>query len=168
MEEIALRRNIQVRNHADLRVIDIHNRKLGRASISPQSRVINRPVRLIEAIIRVGVGVHIRDERDEPVLHVLGDGGVVDACEVLSLALRFSHRVQGKGMQYLTRRVVRKRDEHSRRAVRLGAGVEDELVSRDAHVAHRAGHVVRRTIDDEVAEEGLALPESAVKGIGRV
>ena len=83
MEEITLRRNIQVRNHADLRVIDIHNRKLRRTCpISPQPWVINRPVRLIEAVIRIGVWVHIRDERDEPVLHVLGDGGVIDACEV--------------------------------------------------------------------------------------
>ena len=102
MEEIALRRNIQVRNHADLRVIDIHNRKLRRTCpIGPQPWVINRPVRLIEAIIRVGVGVRIRNERDEPVLHVLGDGGVVDACEVLSLAVE-SH-IGDKGMLYLTR-----------------------------------------------------------------
>jgi hypothetical protein len=83
MEEIALRRHIQIRNHADLRVINIHNSKLGRAApISPQTRVINRPVRLVlESVVRVGVGIHVGDEGDEPILHVLGDGGVVDACE---------------------------------------------------------------------------------------
>ena len=85
-----------------------------------------------------------------------------------SLVVIFSHRVQEEGRQYLTRRVVRQRDKHSGRAVRLGTGVEDEFVSRDAHVTHRASHIVRRTIDDEVAEEGLALPESAVERVGRV
>jgi hypothetical protein len=50
----------------------------------------------------------------------------------------------------------------------LGTGVEYELVSRDAHVAHRARHVVSRAVDDEVAEEGLALPESAVVRVCRV
>lgn len=50
----------------------------------------------------------------------------------------------------------------------LGAGIEDELVRRDAHVAHRAGHVVRGAVDDEVAEDCLALPESAVVRIRRV
>ena len=52
--------------------------------------------------------------------------------------------------------------------MKLGAGIEDELVSRDTHVAHRASHVIRRAGDDEVAEERLALPEGAVEGIGRV
>lgn len=52
--------------------------------------------------------------------------------------------------------------------MKLGAGIEDELVSRDAHVAHRASHIVSRAGDDEVAEERLALPESAVEGICRV
>jgi hypothetical protein len=52
--------------------------------------------------------------------------------------------------------------------VRLGAGVKDELVSRDSHVTHRAGHVIRRTVDDEVAKECLALPECAVERIFRV
>ena len=50
----------------------------------------------------------------------------------------------------------------------LRAGVEDQFVSRDAGVAHRARHVVRRAVDDEVAEEGLALPEGAVEGFARV
>jgi hypothetical protein len=82
MEEIALRRNIQIGDHADLSIINIHNSKLRRAPISSQSRVIDRPEGfVIEAVIRVGVGVHVGDERDEPVFHVLGDGSVVDACE---------------------------------------------------------------------------------------
>jgi hypothetical protein len=82
MEEIALSRHIQIRNHADLRVINIHDSELRHTPIRPQARVIHRPMRLIiESVITVGVGVHIRDERDEPVLHVLCDGGVVDACE---------------------------------------------------------------------------------------
>lgn len=68
----------------------------------------------------------------------------------------------------LTRRIVRLRNEPSRRAVLLAAGVEDELVSRHAHVAHRAGHVVRGAVDDEVSKNGLALPESAVERICRV
>jgi hypothetical protein len=83
MEEITLRRNIQIRNHADLRIINIHNRKLRRVTpVSPQARVIDRPVRFVlESVVRIGVGIHVGDERDEPVLHVLGDGGVVDPCE---------------------------------------------------------------------------------------
>jgi hypothetical protein len=52
--------------------------------------------------------------------------------------------------------------------VRLGAGVEDELVRWNTHVAHRAGHVVGGTVDDEVAKECLALPEGAVERIFRV
>lgn len=80
MEEVAPRRNVQIRNHADLRVIDIHDRKLRYTSTSSQSRVIDRPLGLVvEAVVRVGVGVHVGDEGDEPVLHVLCDGGVVDA-----------------------------------------------------------------------------------------
>jgi len=82
MEEIALRRHIQIRNHADLRVINIHDRKLRHTPIRPQARVIHRPMRLIiESVVSVGVGVHVGDERDEPVFHVLGYGGVVDTFE---------------------------------------------------------------------------------------
>jgi hypothetical protein len=82
MEEIALCRHIQIGNHADLRVINIHDSELGHTPIRPQARVIHRPMRLIiESVVSVGVGVHVGDERDEPVFHVLCDGGVVDACE---------------------------------------------------------------------------------------
>jgi hypothetical protein len=82
MEEVALRRHIQVRNHTYLRVIDIHNRKLGHTTTSPQARVVDRPngLSVTEAVVRVGVGVHVGDEGDEPVFHVLGDGSVVDVC----------------------------------------------------------------------------------------
>lgn len=52
--------------------------------------------------------------------------------------------------------------------VLLRAGVEYQLVSRDAPVTHGTGHVVCWTIDDEVAKQGLTLPESAVVGICRI
>ena len=50
----------------------------------------------------------------------------------------------------------------------LVAGVEDQLVCRNAGVATGGCHVVGWTIDDEVAEERLASPESAVVGFGRI
>jgi hypothetical protein len=49
--------------------------------------------------------------------------------------------------------------------VQLSAGVEDELVRWLTGVGHCAGHVVGWTVDDEVAEEILALPESAIVGV---
>jgi hypothetical protein len=69
---------------------------------------------------------------------------------------------------YLTRRIVRLCNKPSRRTVLLGSSIEDELVSRDAHVAHRASHVISRAIDNEIPKDRLALPESAVERIGRV
>ena len=62
----------------------------------------------------------------------------------------------------LTRGIVLCEDESARGAVQLRAGVEDELVRWLAGVGHRAGHVMGWAVDDEVAEEILALPESAV------
>ena len=62
----------------------------------------------------------------------------------------------------LTRGVVLCEDESACGAVQVRAGVEDELVGWLAGVGHCAGHVVGRAVDDEVAEEVLALPESAV------
>jgi hypothetical protein len=82
MEEITLRTNIQIRDNANLRIINIHHRKLGHTPISPQLRIINRPKRLRRS--KVGIGISIRvevgDERYEPVFHVFGDGGVVYVC----------------------------------------------------------------------------------------
>ena len=52
--------------------------------------------------------------------------------------------------------------------MQLRACVEDELVRRQTGVGHCAGHVVGWTVDDVVAEEILALPESAVVGLQRV
>jgi hypothetical protein len=62
----------------------------------------------------------------------------------------------------LTRRVVPGKDKRCRSAVQLRASIEDELIRWLTGVGHCAGHVVRRTVDDVVAEEVLALPESAV------
>lgn len=59
-------------------------------------------------------------------------------------------------------------DECIHSSVLLRAGIEDQLVSRDTPVAHCARHVVSRTVDDEITEQRLALPESAVVGIGWV
>lgn len=50
--------------------------------------------------------------------------------------------------------------------VLLRAGVEDQLVSRDTPVTHGTGHVIRWTVDDEIAKQGLTLPEGTVVGIG--
>jgi hypothetical protein len=83
MEEITLRTDIQIRNNANLRVINIHHRKLGHTPISPDTRIINRPERLRRRKIgvRISVGVEVGDERDEPVFHVFGDGGVICVCK---------------------------------------------------------------------------------------
>jgi hypothetical protein len=61
-----------------------------------------------------------------------------------------------------TRRVITRKDERAGGAVQLRAGVEDELVCWLACIGHCAGHVVCWTVNDEVAENVLALPESAV------
>lgn len=84
MEKVTLRRDIQIRNDSNLRVIDIHDRKLRRAAIRAEKRVVLWPVRLVgEVVVGVGVRVEIGNERDDPVFHVLGDGDVVCACDVL-------------------------------------------------------------------------------------
>jgi hypothetical protein len=64
----------------------------------------------------------------------------------------------------LTRRVITRKDERASSAVQLRAGIKDELVRWLACISHCAGHVVGRTVDDEVAENVLTLPESAVVG----
>jgi len=64
----------------------------------------------------------------------------------------------------LTRRVIPRKDERRCGAVQLRAGVEDELVRGQASVGHCACHVMGWAVDDVVAEEVLALPESAVVG----
>jgi hypothetical protein len=81
MEEITLARNIQIRNNANLRIIDIHDRKLRHATFSPQTRIVNRPVRFVsQIVVCVGIGVEVGDEGDEPVFHVGGDCDVVCIC----------------------------------------------------------------------------------------
>lgn len=62
----------------------------------------------------------------------------------------------------LTRRIVLREDERASSAVQLRAGIKDELVRWLACISHCAGHVISRAVDDEVAEDILALPESAV------
>lgn len=74
----------------------------------------------------------------------------------------------GDGSVLLTGRVVGLESESFGGAVDLGASVEDQLVNRDACVAASGSHVVGWAVDDEVAEERLALPESAVVSFGRV
>lgn len=64
-----------------------------------------------------------------------------------------------------TRGVVPREHEWACGAVQLSAGVEDELVRWLAGVGHCAGHVMGWTVDDEVAEEILTLPESAIVGV---
>lgn len=79
MEKITLRRNVQIRNRSDLRIIDIHDSKLRRRTITPQARVIRRPYGFASnVVVRVGIGVEVGDEGDEPVFHVLCYGDVVD------------------------------------------------------------------------------------------
>lgn len=62
----------------------------------------------------------------------------------------------------LTRRIVLREDERAGSAVQLRASVEYELVRWLACISHCASHVIGRAVDDEVAEDILALPESAV------
>lgn len=61
-----------------------------------------------------------------------------------------------------TRGIVLCEDESTCGTVQLRAGVEDELVRWLAGVGRRAGHVIGGAVDDEVTEEILALPESAI------
>jgi len=68
----------------------------------------------------------------------------------------------------LTSRIVTRKDKRACGAVQLRASVENKLIRWLAGVGHCAGHVVSRTVDDIVAEEVLALPESAVVGFERV
>lgn len=68
----------------------------------------------------------------------------------------------------LTRRLVRLRDKRPRSAMQLTASVEDEFVRRHASIAHSAGHIVGGAGDDEIAKEGLTLPERAVEFTNRI
>jgi hypothetical protein len=68
-------------------------------------------------------------------------------------------------MDGLTLRIIRVEQERRRGAVQLRPGIEDEFVRRQSRVRHRAGHVVSRTVDDEITEEGLALPEGAIERV---
>lgn len=80
MPEVTLARHVEIRNHANLSVINIHNRKLRNLSLRPQPRIVKRPDRFVDRAVGEGIGVwvEIRHERDEPVFHVGCDGGVVD------------------------------------------------------------------------------------------
>jgi hypothetical protein len=80
MPKVALARHINVRNHSDLRVIDIHDRKLRHVAFRPQLGIIKRPNRFVNRAIgkRLGVRVKVGHEGDEPVFHVRCNGGVVD------------------------------------------------------------------------------------------
>jgi hypothetical protein len=82
MKEITLRTDIQIRYYPNLRVINIHHRKLRHTPISSDAGIIDRPERLRRSKIgvRISIGVEVGDERDEPVFHVFGDGDVVRVC----------------------------------------------------------------------------------------
>ena len=82
MPKVTLARNIKIRNHPDLRIINIHDRKLRNIALRSQLRVVERPHRFIDRAVgeRLGVGIEVCDEGDEPVFHVGGDGGVLDIC----------------------------------------------------------------------------------------
>jgi hypothetical protein len=67
-----------------------------------------------------------------------------------------------------TRRIVRLKRKSPRSAMFLRARVENQFIRRHALIRHRASHIVRRTINNEIPEKRLALPESAVEGLGRV
>jgi len=163
MPKVTLVRNIKIRNHPNLSVIDIHDRKLRNIALRPQLRIVKRPHGFVERGVRerLGVGIEVCHEGDEPVFHVGCDGGVVHVCEVLEVSFDGKMLLVG-GRWLLTRGVVLCEDESACGAVQLRAGVEDELVRWLAGVGHRAGHVIGWAVDDEVAEEILALPESAV------
>lgn len=63
----------------------------------------------------------------------------------------------------LTRRIIRLRDKWPGSAMQLTASIEDEFVRRHASIAHSARHIVGGAGDDEIAKEGLTLPESTVE-----
>jgi len=78
MEEVALRVDIQIRNHTNRPIVDVHDRKLRRAAVRAQSRIVQRPVGLGDIAERASVGIEVGHERDEPVLHDGGERSVVD------------------------------------------------------------------------------------------
>jgi hypothetical protein len=68
----------------------------------------------------------------------------------------------------LTGRIVGLEDKDCRSAMELVAGVEDHFVRWYALASHSGSHTVRRAVNDEVAEQLLALPESVIVGFGQV
>ena len=88
MPKVTLARRIKIRNHPNLSVIDIHDRKLRNIALRSQLRIVKRPHGFIERSVRegLGVGIEVCHEGDEPVFHVGCDGGVVDICEGLEVS----------------------------------------------------------------------------------
>jgi len=163
MPKVTLARRIKIRNHANLSIIDIHDRELRNIVLRSQLRIVKRPDGFVERGVRerLGVGIEVCHEGDEPVFHVGCDGGVVHVCEVLEVSFDGKMLLVG-GRWLFTRGVVLCEDECACGAVQLCAGIEDEFICWLADVGHCAGHVIGWAVDDEVAEEILALPESAV------
>ena len=82
MPKVALVRHVKIRNHPNLSIIDIHNRKLRNIALRSQLRIIERPDGFVNRDVgeRLGVGIEVCHERDEPVFHVRCDGGVIHIC----------------------------------------------------------------------------------------
>ena len=139
MEEITLRTNIIILLNANHSIVNIHDGEIGGIR-----RLVLRPVRLGRVRKRNGIGVEIDGKGQEPVFHDVAEGLVVD------------------------RRGVGREEERKGRAVQLGAGVEDQFPGRETPVRGRGCHVVGWAVDDEVAEDLLALEEGAVEGAGWV
>lgn len=93
MPKVALARHIEIRDHPDLGIIDIHDRKLRNITLRSQLRVVKRPHGFVERCVRKGldVGIEICYERNEPVFHVGCDGGVVD---IYDLEVSFDDAMQ--------------------------------------------------------------------------
>lgn len=68
----------------------------------------------------------------------------------------------------LTGRVIGPENEYCGGAVELVAGVEDHVIRWNTLTGHSGCHVTSWAVDDKVAKERLALPESAVIGFVQV
>lgn len=52
--------------------------------------------------------------------------------------------------------------------MQLTPSIEDKFIRRHASIAHSARHIVGGAGDDEIAKEGLTLPERAVEFTNRI
>jgi len=139
MEEIALRTSIIILLDANHSVVNIHDSK-----VAATRRLVLWPIRLGRVRKRPSIRIEVDSKGQEPVLHNVAEGHVIDLGGICA-------EEEGRGG-----------------AVQLGAGVEDQFPGRQAPVRGRGRHVVGRAVDDEVAEDLLALEEGAVEGGGGV